>query len=199
MRWRPHPEEEYPRSHWEQLVRTIIERIGLEQLCEIIESVVVEMREEDRNVAAARSHRPAAYRSVAEASRPMGFPPTGGGGLRPPEYACWGPVRVYDGPTEPSSGGGRGPRFGDRLGRACGAFGCPDWACRRASGSLQDGQPASGPPSRTRSFQTAKLNDVDPQAWLADVLARIPDISQTRLSDLLPWNWRQGAPMRNAA
>ena len=53
MRWRPHPEEEYPRSHREQLVRTIIERIGLEQLCEIIESVVAEMREEDRPVAAA--------------------------------------------------------------------------------------------------------------------------------------------------
>jgi len=65
MRWRPHPEEEYPRSHWEQLVRTIIERIGLEQLCEIIESVVVEMREEDRTVAAARSRRPSAYRGVA--------------------------------------------------------------------------------------------------------------------------------------
>ena len=64
MRWRPHPEEEYPRSHWEQLVRTIIERIGLEQLCEIIESVVVEMREEDRNVAAARSHRPAAIEAL---------------------------------------------------------------------------------------------------------------------------------------
>ena len=36
---------------------------------------------------------------------------------------------------------------------------------------------------------TAKLNDIDPQAWLADVLARIADIPQTRLSELLPWNW----------
>jgi transposase len=36
---------------------------------------------------------------------------------------------------------------------------------------------------------TAKLNDVDPQAWLADVLARIADTPQGRLSDLLPWNW----------
>jgi hypothetical protein len=35
------------------------------------------MREEDRTVAAARSHRPSAYRGVAQASRPMGFPPTG--------------------------------------------------------------------------------------------------------------------------
>ncbi len=38
-------------------------------------------------------------------------------------------------------------------------------------------------------IQTAKLNDVDPQAWLADVLARIADIPQSRLENLLPWNW----------
>jgi transposase len=37
---------------------------------------------------------------------------------------------------------------------------------------------------------TAKLNDVDPQAWLADVLARIADLPQSRLHDLLPWNWK---------
>ena len=37
---------------------------------------------------------------------------------------------------------------------------------------------------------TAKLNDVDPQAWLADVLARIADLPQTRLHELLPWNWK---------
>lgn len=36
---------------------------------------------------------------------------------------------------------------------------------------------------------SAKLNDLDPQAWLADVLARIADTSQTKLSELLPWNW----------
>ena len=37
---------------------------------------------------------------------------------------------------------------------------------------------------------TAKLNDVDPQAWLADVLARIADTPVARLDDLLPWNWQ---------
>jgi len=37
---------------------------------------------------------------------------------------------------------------------------------------------------------TAKLNDIDPQAWLADVLARIADMPQTHLGELLPWNWR---------
>ena len=38
-------------------------------------------------------------------------------------------------------------------------------------------------------IQTAKLNDVDPQAWLADVLARIADTPQTQLAELLPWKW----------
>ena len=37
---------------------------------------------------------------------------------------------------------------------------------------------------------TAKMNDVDPQAWLADVLARLSDIPVSRLPDLLPWNWK---------
>lgn len=38
---------------------------------------------------------------------------------------------------------------------------------------------------------TAKMNSVDPQAWLADVLARIAGHPAHRLDDLLPWNWRQ--------
>ena len=37
---------------------------------------------------------------------------------------------------------------------------------------------------------TAKLNDVDPQVWLADVLNRIADMPQTRLPELLPWHWK---------
>ena len=48
-------------------------------------------------------------------------------------------------------------------------------------------------------IQTAKLNDIDPQAWLADVLARIADIPLSRLGELLPWNWRPAASMQNAA
>ena len=39
-------------------------------------------------------------------------------------------------------------------------------------------------------IETAKLNDVDPQAWLADVLARLPDHPAKRIDELLPWNWR---------
>ena len=37
---------------------------------------------------------------------------------------------------------------------------------------------------------TAKLNDIDPRAWLADVLGRIGDHPASRLYELLPWNWR---------
>ena len=39
---------------------------------------------------------------------------------------------------------------------------------------------------------TAKMNDVDPQAWLADVLARIAAHPVHTLDELLPWNWRAG-------
>lgn len=40
---------------------------------------------------------------------------------------------------------------------------------------------------------TAKLNDVDPRAWLADVLRRINDYPTLRLHELLPWNWGKQA------
>jgi len=46
---------------------------------------------------------------------------------------------------------------------------------------------------------TAKMNDIDPQAWLADVLARMPDMPVSRLPDLLPWNWARTAASRQAA
>jgi transposase len=36
---------------------------------------------------------------------------------------------------------------------------------------------------------TAKMNDIDPQAWLADVLGRIAEHPVQRLDELLPWNW----------
>jgi transposase len=39
-------------------------------------------------------------------------------------------------------------------------------------------------------IETCKLNDVDPRAWLADVLASIADHPAKRIADLLPWNWK---------
>ena len=47
---------------------------------------------------------------------------------------------------------------------------------------------------------TAKLNDVDPQAWLADVLARIAEHAARNIDELLPWNWQpRSAPESQAA
>jgi len=45
---------------------------------------------------------------------------------------------------------------------------------------------------------TAKMNDIDPQAWLADVLGRLPNMTPTQVPHLLPWNW-QSSQCRQAA
>ncbi len=51
-----------------------------------------------------------------------------------------------------------------------------------------------------RLIVTAKTNDIDPQAWLADVLARIAEHPASRLNKLLPWNWHPaGAVVTQAA
>ncbi len=46
---------------------------------------------------------------------------------------------------------------------------------------------------------TAKMNDIEPQAWLADALKRLPDMPVTRVHELLPWNWKTTAPNVKAA
>jgi len=38
---------------------------------------------------------------------------------------------------------------------------------------------------------SAKLNDIDPEAWLADVLRRINDHPASKLDELLPWRWQR--------
>jgi transposase len=48
-------------------------------------------------------------------------------------------------------------------------------------------------------IQTARLNNVDPQAWLADVLARINDHKITNLAELLPWLWAAEMQRRKLA
>jgi transposase len=48
-------------------------------------------------------------------------------------------------------------------------------------------------------IQTARLNDVDPQAWLADVLARLQDHPAKRIHELLPWNWKRERQEKVAA
>jgi transposase len=46
---------------------------------------------------------------------------------------------------------------------------------------------------------TAKMNGVDPQAWLADVLSRIAEHPAHRIDELLPWNWQPPAAARRQA
>jgi transposase len=39
-------------------------------------------------------------------------------------------------------------------------------------------------------IETCRMNDVDPRAWLADVLARLPEHPASQVNELLPWRWR---------
>ena len=47
----------------------------------------------------------------------------------------------------------------------------------------------AAPPSYTRSSRPLRLNDVDPEAWLGDVISRIADHPNTKIDELLPWKW----------
>ena len=61
---------------------------------------------------------------------------------------------------------------------------------RRNAGRLQPGMVADFASESLAGFNwNSHLNEIDPQAWLADVLARIADHPVNRLSELLPWNW----------
>lgn len=71
-----------------------------------------------------------------------------------------------------------------RTGAPCFALGRKSWLF---AGSERGADRAA---AMTTLIMTAKLNDVDPLVWLSDVLARIASIPQSRLSDLLPWEWK---------
>ncbi len=47
-------------------------------------------------------------------------------------------------------------------------------------------------------IETCKLNDVDPRAWLAYVLEKLPDYPAKRVGELLPWNWKARAKPQTA-
>jgi hypothetical protein len=49
---------------------------------------------------------------------------------------------------------------------------------------------AAGARHHLHAHRDRKLNDIDPPAWLADVLARLPNHPAKRTAELLPWNWR---------
>ena len=46
---------------------------------------------------------------------------------------------------------------------------------------------------------SAKMNDIDPQRWMADVLARLPDMPMSRVHELLPWHWKTATELKRIA
>jgi transposase len=48
-------------------------------------------------------------------------------------------------------------------------------------------------------IETTKLNGVNPQAYLTDVLTRIADYPAKHVAELLPWNWQPANSVRAAA
>ena len=66
----------------------------------------------------------------------------------------------------------------------CVAVGRRNWTF---AGSDEGGRRAAAVYSRT---ETCKLNDVDPSAWLADVLAKLADHPAHRIAEMMPWAWK---------
>jgi transposase len=66
----------------------------------------------------------------------------------------------------------------------CVAVGRRNWTF---AGSDEGGRRAAAVYSLT---ETCKLNDVDPRAWLADVLAKLPDHPIHRIGEMMPWAWK---------
>ena len=61
-----------------------------------------------------------------------------------------------------------------------------DWNSNLFMGSASGGRAAA---IAYTLIKTARLNDVAPQAWLAQVLERISDYKINRIDELLPWNY----------
>ena len=73
------------------------------------------------------------------------------------------------------------------------AVGRPNWTF---AGSDEGGRRAA---AIYTLVETAKLNDVDPQAWFTDVLKRLQDHPAKRIDELLPWNWGRARQEKVAA
>jgi transposase len=70
------------------------------------------------------------------------------------------------------------------------------WKARLFAGSDRGGERAAAMYSL---IVTARLNDVDPRTWLANVLQRIADIPAKDLQELLPWEWKKANAAEKAA
>ena len=94
------------------------------------------------------------------------------------------PVSVA--PEKPSPGGGAIEIELDGVGRHNWTFAGSDAGGRRAAAIYP-------------LIETAKLDDIDPQTWLADMLTRLQDHPAKRIAELLPWNWKLPPQQKAAA
>ncbi len=74
----------------------------------------------------------------------------------------------------------------------------PAWLAKRATRFSEQVSPASRRSSVSLRYpytliETAKMNDVDPEAWLTRVLERLPDHKINRIDELMPWVWNTKA------
>ena len=61
-------------------------------------------------------------------------------------------------------------------------------------------RPAERPPAIAYTLtETAKMNGLDPQAWLTEILHRIPEHPSNRIDQLLPWNCKPDSALSDAA
>jgi hypothetical protein len=65
----------------------------------------------------------------------------------------------------------------------------PDLIFSGSPSSSSSADPQGAPQTTVTLIETAKLNGVDPQAWLTDVLGWIADHKITRIDELLPWRY----------
>jgi hypothetical protein len=73
-----------------------------------------------------------------------------------------------------------------------GFFGvCSDWRTEIPATAFYDKTADSRSDLCLVATNSTHVNNVDPLAWLADVLARIAGIPHSRLHELLPWEWRK--------
>lgn len=73
------------------------------------------------------------------------------------------------------------------------------WRSRRCAafaGSDRGGERAA---AMYTLIVTAKLNGIDPQAWLTELLRRIADHPASRIDEFLPWHWKKPADQAVAA